>query len=37
VQDLDREIVALLAEHVLLLDLHDLARTVMRVDDLVTD
>ena len=37
VQDLDGEVVALLAEHFLLLDLHDLARTVMRVDDLVSD
>ncbi len=37
VQDLDGEVVALLPEHFFLLDLHDLARTVMRVDDLVTD
>ena len=37
VQDLDGEVVALLAEHVLLLDLHDLAGAVMRIDDLVSD
>src|SRR5665647_1396693 len=37
VQDLDREVVTLLPEHFFLLDLRDLARTVMRVDDLVTD
>jgi hypothetical protein len=37
VQDLDGEVVALLAEHFLLLDLHDLASAVMRIDDLVSD
>ena len=37
VEDLDREVVALLAEDLFLLDLHDLARAVMRVHDLVSD
>jgi hypothetical protein len=37
VQDLDREVLALLAEQLLLLFLEDLARSVVRVDDLVAD
>ena len=37
VEDLDGEVVALLAEHVFLLDLHDLAGAVVRIHDLVSD
>ena len=37
VEDLDGEVLALLAEHFLLLDLHDLAGAVMRIDDLIAD
>ena len=37
VEDLDREVLALLAEHLLLLLLEDLARAVVRVDDVVAD
>jgi hypothetical protein len=37
VEDLDRQVLALLAEDLLLLLLEDLPGTVVRVDDLVTD
>jgi hypothetical protein len=37
VKDLDREVLARLAEHLLLLLLEDLPGAVMRVDDLVAD
>jgi hypothetical protein len=37
VQDLDRQVLALLAEDLLLLLLQDLPRAVVRVDDLVAD
>jgi hypothetical protein len=37
VEDLDREVLALLAEDVLLFLLDDLAGTVVRVDDVVAD
>jgi hypothetical protein len=37
VQDLDREVLALLAEDLLLFLLEDLARPVMGVDDVVAD
>jgi len=37
VKDLDREVLASLAEHFLLLLLEDLASSVMRIDDLVAD
>jgi hypothetical protein len=37
VKDLDGEVLALLAENLLLLLLHDLAGSVMRVDHLVAD
>jgi hypothetical protein len=37
VEDLDREVLALLAENLLLLLLQDLAGPVMRVDDVIAD
>jgi hypothetical protein len=37
VEDLDREVLALLAEDLLLLLLEDLAGPVMRIDDVVPD
>jgi hypothetical protein len=37
VEDLDRQVLALLAEDLLLLLLEDLPGSMMRVDDLVTD
>jgi hypothetical protein len=37
VQDLDRQVLTLLAEDLLLLLLQDLSGPVMRVDDLITD
>jgi len=37
VEDLDREVLAALAEHLLLLLLQDLARPVVRIDDVVPD
>jgi hypothetical protein len=37
VQDLDGEVLALLTEHLLQFLLEDLARPVMRVDDVVAD
>jgi hypothetical protein len=37
VEDLDREVLALLAEDVLLFLLDDLTRAVVRVDDVVAD
>jgi hypothetical protein len=37
VKDLDREVLALVAEDLLELLLEDLARPVMRIDDLIAD